>query len=233
MLASIFFLILGGSITHAEKITASVIDVAPIGYVEGAEQKGLYVEILQALAAAGSFEVEIQLTPYLRAISLVESKEIDLTIMFDTEISDKIKTKKVKLYERNLNIYTLKEGSFSSGQDFSGEIGRLTGACSDLEKNRQIKLVNLGSFDQGLNLLVKNRLRGICGTHASIHFVCHKLRRPIRQLKGTLIAKKMLSAHFHPTASREKVEKVMKAFQIIQQNGQLQKIRDKYHDADT
>ncbi len=233
MLANLFFLILGGSLAHAEKITASVIDVAPIGYIEGTEQKGLYVEILQALAAAGGFEVEIQLTPYLRGISLVESKEIDLTIMFDTEISDKIKTKKVKLYERDLNIYTLKERSFSSGQDFNGEIGRLTGACSDLEKNHQIKLVNLGSFDQALTLLVKNRLRGICGTHASIYFICHKLHTPISQLKGTLIAKKMLSAHFHPTARREKVEKVMKALQIIKKNGQLQKIRDKYHDADT
>ena len=143
-----------------------------------------------------------------------------------------MKTKKVSFFERNLNVYTFKENLFLSRQAIRGEIGRLNGACSDLENIPQIKLVSLGSFDQGLNLLTKNRLRGICGSHAAIYFVSQQLQIPIDHFKSVLVTKKMLSAHFHPNSSDKKIEKVRKAIQIIQKNGALQKIRNKYHDSD-
>ncbi len=233
LLAGLFYLFIFCQAAYAEKITASVINVAPLGFTEAEKQTGLYVEILQSLASAGGFEVDIRLTPYLRAISLVESKEIDLTIMFDTEISEKIKTKKVTLYERNLNVYTLNDHAFSSLQFIVGEIGRLNGACSDLEKKSKIKLVNLGSFDQGLNLLLKERLQGICGSHAAIYYACHKMKIPIGQFQGVLVARKTLSVHFHPDTSDKKIKKFKDALLIINKNGELQKIRNKYHDTET
>ena len=75
MLVTLVFLFLSGSRAYAEKITASVIDVAPLGFLDGAEKKGLYVEVLQAIAKAGQFEIEIRLVPYQRAISMVETPE--------------------------------------------------------------------------------------------------------------------------------------------------------------
>ncbi len=231
MLAGLFFLLISSQAAHAEKIRASVIDIAPFGFIEGGQKKGLNIEILEALASAGSFEVDIQLAPYLRAISLVESKEVDLTLMFDTEISKKMKTKKAFLYRRNLNVYTLKDRSFLSAKTISGEIGRLNGACTELE-NPQINFFNLGSFEQGISLLEKKRLKGICGSHAATSFAFNKMGLQAAKFKYIMIAKKDFSVHFHPDTSDEKIGKIKKAIQIIQKNGVLQKIRNKYQDID-
>lgn len=231
MLAGLFFLLISCQAVPAEKITVSLIDLAPLGYVEGGQKKGLNVEILEALALAGGFKVDIQLAPYLRAISLVESKEVDLTLMFDTEISKKIKTKKVFLYRRYLNVYTLKDRSFSSAKTISGEIGRINGACTELEKP-QINLFNLGSFEQGIGLLEKKRLRGICGSHAAVSFALNKMGLPAEKFKQIMIVKKDLSVHFHPDTSDEKIRTIKKAIEIINKNGALQKIRSKYQDID-
>ena len=231
MLVTLVFLFLSSSSAYAEKMTASVIDVAPLGFMDGTEKKGLYVEVLQAIAKAGQFEIEIHLVPYLRAISMVESKDVDLTVMFDTPISDKIKTQKVPLYERTLYIYTLKERLFLSAKDLVGEIGRLNGACFDLENNNnRTQLVNIGSFEQGMQLLKRKRLRGVCGTRASIYSACNKLKISMDQFTNVVLAKKIFAAHFHPEAKIEKIEKFRKALQIIKNNGVLQKIRIKYHD---
>lgn len=207
-----------------------MIDAAPLGFMDGTQQKGLYVEVLQAIAKAGQFEIEIHLVPYLRAISMVESKDVDLTVMFDTPISDKIKTQKVPLYERTLHIYTLKEQPFLSAKDLEGEIGRLNGACPDLENNNKIQLVSLSSFEQGVQLLIKKRLRGVCGTRAAIYSTCNKLKSSTDQFKNVVLATKMFAVHFHPDAKIERIEKFKKAIQMIKKNGILQKIRDKYQD---
>ena len=223
MLAAFFSIFIFCSSAHAEKLIASVIDIPPLSFVEGSEKKGFYVEILQALTKDAGFEIEFYLVPYLRAISMVESKSVDLTIMFDTDISEKIKSKKLPLFERTLNVYSLKK-------NLIGDIGRLNGGCTDLEKNKQVNLVNINTLDQGLELLIKNRLSGVCGTNTTILYSIKKLDIKSDTITKTRIIKKMFSAHFHPDFKDEKIERLKKALQKINTNGTLQKIRKKYND---
>src|SRR4051794_32625890 len=102
------FSFLSQSAVQSSVLKVSLINVAPFSYLQDGQVTGLNAEIFHSLSQVSGLEIEINLVPLLRAISLVRAGTSDATIMLDTTISDDGKIRKVLLYERAMSIFTLR-----------------------------------------------------------------------------------------------------------------------------
>lgn len=151
-------------------------EVGPFAYEENGKLVGVNHAILSQLAKESGLTFKYALYPHARMTNSLESSSSDLVVNFSVTCQ-----KYEKNYEIQNTIYSVRTALYLKSsvdtKKMNPRIGRLRGTCTELI-NKYVKpemLTEVSSMEQALEMLMSNRLQGVCGLSSVIKFYAQKI----------------------------------------------------------
>jgi ABC-type amino acid transport substrate-binding protein len=209
--------------TKSEPLKIALFDKPPFAWKENGKMRGFHYAVAQGVADRVQRPLEIALVPVRRAMEMLRSGEVDIVIMTDQTSFEEMKTHKAFIIDIGTYIFTRKKGpQFTSVKDLKGSLGRLAGGCSELGELPEVKWTDMKSYEQGLDVLLLERVDAVCGTDSFL-YVTKSVKGSTEMIKSLSLQKKAVYIHALPSMNLKKWKAVEEATNSLVQDGSIQK----------
>lgn len=217
------------SVASADEGYAALIVDSLMHYIpENAEGTplGLHYDILKAIEAELGQPININMAPSPRVYESFAHNQIDMTILVNTERMHEADSIKVYLFTTHFYLYSRADSPILTLQEASGIVGRLRGGCLALN-NRNVEFFELNSYEQGVEMLSRGRLQGLCGSDALFNAVetYSPSGKGFRQL---LLGEIPVWLHLQPDMAPESIREVTRAAKVVAESGVVATMMQKY-----
>lgn len=159
-------------VAWADPIVVYVNDQKPWSFKQDGEIKGLSVSFLHLLSKAIDHPIAIDAAPYHRLLKDFEAGRMDFTMFLqDQQPKDAIPV--VKIIDVDIVALPRQGVEFNSLTDLSHlRVGKMRGAMYSrkLEDSVELECIEVHSYQQALQLLIKGRLDVVVGTPMAIRY---------------------------------------------------------------
>lgn len=188
--------------------------------------RGLHYDILKAIEAELGQPIEIKTAPSLRVYETFAHNQVDMTILVNTTRIREVGSLKVYLFSTRFYLYTLSEAPIETVEQASGVIGRLRGGCLALN-NADIEFFELNSYEQGVEMLLRGRIQGVCGSDALFN-AAESLSPSNGTLHRLLLTEVPVWLHLQPSMDAKRVREISQAATAVAESGWVTMLVDKY-----
>jgi hypothetical protein len=207
----------------SEPLKVALFDKQPFAWKENGKRRGFHYAVAQGVADQIQRPLEMTLVPVRRAIEMLRGGDVDIVIMTDQSSFEEMKTRKAFVIDIGAYIFTRKNGPrFSSVKDLKGSFGRLAGGCSDLGDLPQVHWTDMKSYEQGLDVLLLERIDAICGTDSFL-YVTKSVRGSTDMIKAFSLQRKAVYIHALPNMNLQKWKAIETAADGLVRDGSIQK----------
>lgn len=153
------------ALAQADTVNVALFDLWPYArYDSQGQAKGIYVDLVHAIAAHAGLQARIELYPFARVAATVDSGRADMTLSFTTPALERaaLQLGQVVMVDA---VVVLKKGlTHTDARALSGQlVGRLPGGCADLTGSAAV-LREVQHLDSGVRMLEAGRLDGLCAS---------------------------------------------------------------------
>lgn len=194
-------LVLQASMVSAEPVLrVALFDIAPYAMASPTGKPiGVYVTIVNELAAASGMQAEISLVPFARLANSLADSSADLTISFPTQALDKVGLRLGNvLTVESLVVTSANKPATRVEQLGQHVIGRARGGCQDLSELAapRPQLVDVNGFASGVRMLAMGRLDGLCLTREVLDHYAAETGTPRSQLGPEIVVSRRAAVAF-------------------------------------
>ncbi len=187
---------------------------------------GLHYDILKAIEAELGQPIEIKMAPSLRVYETFAHNQVDMTVLVNTTRIRESGSLKVYLFSTRFYLYSLPNAPIKTVEQASGVIGRLRGGCLTLN-NADIDFFELNSYEQGVEMLLRGRIQGVCGSDAL--FNAAESASPTNgALHRLLLTEVPVWLHLQPSMDEKRVREITRAATAVAESGWATVLLDKY-----
>ena len=209
----------------------STSNIKPWGFINNKNQEeGLLIDFNKALAHESGIKITNHVIPYPRVIREIKNGDVDFAIMFKNPQAESIGISlgQVAITKIVLVALTNNDSIKSLAQLAKQPVGYLRGSKfgQGFDNNTDIKKVPLGSIEQGINLLVKNRIKAIVCTERTFYGAAKLLNIKTNQIKPVLTIKTVAGDLYFSKNSPNThlIEPIKNALTFLNQTGRLAQI---------
>ncbi len=219
--------------TNGSEITASfsTSNVKPWGYKDAQGNcAGLLSELVDKLRVQTGFKITNHIRPYPRVILEISRGDVDFAVMFNSPQAKEIGISVGRVVKANIlligragapRLQTLDELKGKTighirGSKYSKEFDDLTG----------VEKISLESMEQGVTMLLRDRIYVMAGADQTIYYALEKLKIPVHEITSVYtISTASADLYFSRESTRtELIEPMRKAMAELQTQGILERI---------
>lgn len=212
------------------QLTLGSIDQAPWGWQDQQQQlQGATIDFSKQLGERLGIHIEPQIFPYARLLKTLEKEQIDLALfLFSSRPPSVIKIEKV--IEVDVQLTSSKKIKISELADLSRyRIGKIAGGKYGKGLHHRLPeshFIPLYSYQQGLELLQKNRLDAVLGLAYSINQALENHKNQPLQLYHQSLVREEVWLYASPLLNKHPnlILAIKKNIQEMRQNEELNNI---------
>lgn len=152
---------------HAEPLKVVVLEAPPLGFLDANKKPtGLYVEMVELVAAKAGVPITVTVTPLPRALDGTEDGTYDVLALVEMPKADAIAEKIAKLIGFDEVVIGGKGVTFANYEALKGKsFANLRGMNYDARftADPDIKKVDANSYEMDVNMVVAGRVDGMAG----------------------------------------------------------------------
>ena len=191
LICSALTLLTSVSAADSEKVIFSTSNVKPWGYMEEGIQKGLLVDLTNALTAKTGMTVENNIRPYPRVIREFKNGSIDLAFMFRSPQAEEIGIPVEQILTTKIVLIALEDAPEISNLDELSKkyVGHISGSKygAVFDNSNAFNKVPLDSLEQGIKMLLSKRLYAVASAEQTFYYTLKELEIPQNKIKPIMI----------------------------------------------
>ena len=176
---------------EARPLNLVIMEMEPFGFLtEDRQITGILHGMLKRIAEETGLAYELNLLPFARAIRYIETGQADAVIMFPNEQTEQVAIRVAPISLARNIVLGAAGTRYTSLEDLHGKVvANVRGANYDdaFTSETKISKYAVNDYEQGLKMLVNNRLDGIAGTEGGILYIAKKLGYSRNQFGEPLI----------------------------------------------
>lgn len=171
-------------------LTAVTMALAPWGVSPpGAPPRGIFVEVMASIAAAGKLCIDNIVVPYSRGLAMISTGEADLVISFKNTLLQRISVPIGMGVGDDVVVVGPPAATFRALADLRGKlVASVRGVEYDgFSDDAQIRKVPANGVDQCLKMLAAGRVDAVIGSRTALDYAVRQLRLPPSALAPALV----------------------------------------------
>jgi len=218
----------------SNKLKVAVFDIAPWGYRNASmEVAGIKRDIIMAISKDIGEDIEIILVPYKRMMRKLEDGDVDFSIFFRSQKSEKSGEPIVRWGSLDIIVIGLANNDILNYEDLKKQtVAVRLGGYFDpkFDKDNSIRKSYFSDYASGVDRLKHGKVSAIVGTAATLYYEFEKQGVSINKLgKPYFLNKKEDWLHFsRKSLNKDKKEVLKKSVKKLIKNGTFEKIFSKY-----
>ena len=235
----VMFFICGLSLSRIQEIEAKPLNmvmaaVEPYGIVtEDRQMTGIGYEMLKRIAEEAGLEYNINIVPFARVVSYLETGQADVTIVPPHEALDQVTIRIAPTFPQRIIVLGLAGTRYATLKDLHGKVVATLRAGSYDETfaaDMAIAKYPVNNYEQGLKMLCNKRLDAIIGMEDGMLYVAKKLEYS-RDMFGEPLVLKTQQAYLYiskQTADESMIQNLKAVTDRLRDQGVFEEIRASY-----
>jgi len=216
-----------------ETVKVATIKLTTYGFIENNKKQGLFYELANAIITHAGYIPQNNIVPYSRAVQLLKSGTVDLTIMFTNKELAETAFQLSPIIKLDNIIIGLKGTEFKTLENLQGKtVAGLRNALYDTryDENLEIRKYPTTNYMQSLKMLISGRVDAVIGNKFNILWTLKELGQPSNSLGLPLnLNSKYAYLHLSKKSNNPAIkDKIITAIKSLKQKGAIKEIITKY-----
>ena len=217
-----------------DELKIDTIQMPPFGfYTENGKETGLLYDISNLIAEKAGFSYKNRIVPLARLLKELEHGSADFGIFLYSEKNNRIVIPVLPLFPLKNVVISAKGVKFESLESLHGKsVAKVREAVYDeaFEEDTLIKKYDVNNYEDGIRMLLKNRMDGMIGPEMGLFFAAKKAGYSLEDFDEPLLLNtKDAWLQFSKTAGTDKkINAVKSAAEELLKDGTIQKYIEKY-----